>query len=944
MFGVFNRRYECSNCGTNVCLDHSTHKISRVHQKEGMTMNHYRTCHPCTKHLGNESDDDVNASPSFKPTPPPKPARPASLSAHSSSDSFGGAKPRPLFRSPSMILANASVPPSPSASLNNLVQEANNAPLPMFPSVASAGSMHSGRETPPVEAPVTPISTYSRVTPGTSPSTTAADNTTPYMGDSNFQDKLDAMKKKCSVAKNRPLDISVPQPVLHNIVLGYIATIKEPRLGKEEQEQKDEYEAKQQQRRASFGVYKLYDKMREMNVPIVAVRQRMMGDGFSAAEVNAYMLAVERAQEGASGSTKSDRDTIFNSESQSWNGSAVESPPADGSATDVGGAPHVRVASMLFREKIDAMNKRGGTTLSRPNSVPVMPVDQSSTWSGKGSQSAKLYEEGVKKTQTSTTRPLSTSSAPRHSTSEPLLSALNSTDSSASNCSSPGQYNTRTIPEKVVSTTRERPLSCSVGERVSQFNIPSPSAGVRGSPMNQTYPYRSKEAVFDDIDLATQTPTPKRSSSPFIRADPKVASNTTLPKAVNEVKSSKTSRKSSCEIVDSATLLSRPPASTLTTLSEVKKNIEGDSMESFSSRTTVESKTSTSTVTYTYEYDVDTDEDNEPKPTRSRKSKSKASRPKSSHIFSEKEVRAKMEEDGVSQEDIADFLTHLTAAMQPQKAKDSQKSKENSDSFSGADLGSASSPGQSGKSFPVSTRVMEVPEGEGISSIPSNSKYSTYDRMRAMRVPDGGVRQKMSSDGFSAYEINAYFNGDTAVAGSGSTKQQTAIPPPPPPPPPPPAPVSAPVSSVPVKGGQSAAAKDQSKDSTSKRESSQKSVKASSTDVVQNSKGKDASEKIIDVKIAPQAQPLVKPVGVEVEKKKENPVSRLFASIRSGVTLKKQDSEKSVENLPRVASTTKSNSLHGLLSIALESRRKKSNIEVSENCPSEGSAVDFDLD
>ena len=334
------------------------------------------------------------------------------------------------------------------------------------------------------------------------------------------------------------------------------------------------------------------------------------------------------------------------------------------------------------------------------------------------------------------------------------------------------------------------------------------------------------------------------------------------------------------------------------------------------------------------------DDDDVPIRSGSKKSRRRDKRKNPSN-FSEKDVRIKMEEDGVCQEDIEEFLKQLMTAMKPQKS-DKAKSSTTYPTPSTEIIPEL---------FPVSTRVMEMPVNHCSRAAGKAAMYSSYDKMRLMKVPDGAVLQKMYRDGLNESEINAYFS----TKGEDSTfinYNSPHVPPPPPPPPPPPANCDPPIEirysygSVPSKGRQTLAPSSSipQKESKSRKESNDGSVCDNAIDRSSSRRHKLRDEEAKNIESKTTAGSTVRCTGVE--KKKENPVSRLFASIRSGVTLSKPDQKeiKEVGNKMTPLSKKGPISLHGMLAHALESRRQSSNLEKSESIPSVESAVDFDPD
>lgn len=298
-----------------------------------------------------------------------------------------------------------------------------------------------------------------------------------------------------------------------------------------------------------------------------------------------------------------------------------------------------------------------------------------------------------------------------------------------------------------------------------------------------------------------------------------------------------------------------------------------------------------------------------------------------------------MEADGVSPDVIEEFLRHI-----------------------GAQCGPDNAPSRPSTAFPVSGKVQVLPPPPA-SSCESragggSSAYATYSKMVSMRVPEGAVRQKMAADGFSSSEVNAYF---TALrTGDGSELRQvtsrSTLPPPPPPPPAPPAPAPpAPLSKgtappappggtslAPQKAPSSAPVTAVTKENMEKNKKSKGGSSGglfSSFRSLGSSRAQEEPEK-------PRTE-IPKVEKAESENQKVAPVSSMFASIQSGVTLKKtslsdagKHDAKRIQSLPAKNST----SMHGMLLIALESRRTNSNMEKAETCSSAASPPEFDPD
>lgn len=143
-----------------------------------------------------------------------------------------------------------------------------------------------------------------------------------------------------------------------------------------------------------------------------------------------------------------------------------------------------------------------------------------------------------------------------------------------------------------------------------------------------------------------------------------------------------------------------------------------------------QSKTSTSAVTYQYEFDVYEDNDE-------------------MQAKSTLDVKRRMEEDGISLEDIQEFLRIAMATKNSQngfvEANNSTEDRSLVPSMCPVNVSRPPVPPCPPPPLPPPTP-------------PKMSKYGTYDRMRGMGTPEGAVRHKMMADGHSTIDIDIYFN------------------------------------------------------------------------------------------------------------------------------------------------------------------------------------------
>ena len=64
--------------------------------------------------------------------------------------------------------------------------------------------------------------------------------------------------------------------------------------------------------------------------------------------------------------------------------------------------------------------------------------------------------------------------------------------------------------------------------------------------------------------------------------------------------------------------------------------------------------------------------------------------------------------------------------------------------------------------------VAPPPPPQTASSVVENVKFATYDKMKKMNLPEGAIRQKMSSDGLSSADVDAFFSGVASSSSSSS--------------------------------------------------------------------------------------------------------------------------------------------------------------------------------
>ena len=340
-------------------------------------------------------------------------------------------------------------------------------------------------------------------------------------------------------------------------------TVKEPKLGKEELKLKHENEVALLRRKASFGT--------PQKVPFEK------GDGSSISEAQAHVLG--------------DRDEAHNVTSSadpqapSESAQAGSHPATPGIIEDPRNISHVRVASKLFTEKWDAINSRGSGTSDLHLATPQKLVGRASNYAAQGTiigeDPRSCLTHSRSHSRDDLTQSLTPSTPPRdHSASTPSTPNRPNTpstpprDYSASTPTTPNRPNstpnrppatqsaTLSSPARLLSTSAKKAQS-SVGHLVAQFNLPAASDAPKGPALHQTYPTarRSKSGSTDSEEVGEPVASPtRRAPSPFTRADPKIASPKHFSNTSSDLKSTRSSRFSSCQIVDSNRRQERAPA------------------------------------------------------------------------------------------------------------------------------------------------------------------------------------------------------------------------------------------------------------------------------------------------------------------------------------------------------------------------------------------------
>ena len=483
----------------------------------------------------------------------------------------------------------------------------------------------------------------------------------------------------------------------------------------------------------------------------------------------------------------------------------------------------------------------------------------------------------------------------------------------------------------------------------------SSSLAINGPPMNKSSSASSLLKGPEKQSSASCTTSGLKNHNPKVsKVTSQYNSNSKIDDSVDKV--------SSVRVNDYITSEAKSPSSNLKTssYSEKKNDTDSGSMESTSSHTTVESKISTTTVTYEYECDINDNDNQEDEYSSAiqdnQKNKLQQLKQKRPERFCEKDVRKKMEEDGVPPDVMFEFLKTIGTPC------DSESNIVHSDT-------SAGRPGQIRQNS--APNLTQVPHPRGTKkeiesfipppplSLPQSpkvhdtflSKYVAYNKMRAMRIPDGAVRQKMVTDGISVKEINDYFNDDVAK-NYGAEVQRKITPPPPPPPPPPPHMMLPPPAPAPIVIGVELG-KNLSTNTLPQLDG-RLTVKIPTSG---KAPSRDADD-IINFKL-PSGIPvlghdLINPSNakectspVQNESIPVNPATSVFASIRSGVTLKAVSSSQiEFESMrkPTPPLTKKPASMHDMLISALSSRRLCSNMEITKTTSNDdASDNEFDL-
>ena len=535
-----------------------------------------------------------------------------------------------------------------------------------------------------------------------------------------------------------------------------------------------------------------------------------------------------------------------------------------------------------------------------------------------------------------------------------------------SGCSGAGVSAAGSVPVRVDATI---PIKCGSNE-VS----PSQSHSTRSTPssshlMNKTKPISSSLTIKGPSMNKSSSASSllkgpeKQSSAPCTISDIKnhnpKASKVISQSNLNSKIDNSVNKVSSVRVNDYITSQAKSPSSNLKTssCSAMKNDTDSGSMESTSSHTTVESKISTTTVTYEYECDIDDNDNREDEFSSAiqdnQKNKLQQLKQKRPERFCEKDVRKKMEEDGVPPDLMFEFLKNIGTPSA------SERNVGHCDTPAGR-------PGQIRQNS--APNLTQVPHPKGTKkeiesfippppvSLPQSpkvhdaylSKYAAYNKMRAMRIPDGAVRQKMVTDGISVKEINAYFNDDVAKNDSAEVQRKISPPPPPPPPPLMMLPLPAPTSIV-MLGG---IGKNLSTNvlpqldgrATVKIPPPDKSPSRDADNVIKFKLPSEITVLGHDLLNSSHAKECTAPV--QNESIPVNPATSVFASIRSGVTLKAiSSSQIEFESMrkPTPPLTKKPASMHDMLISALSSRRLRSNMEIMKTTSNDASDNEFDL-
>jgi Subunit CCDC53 of WASH complex len=1059
IFGVFNRRYECSYCGLAVCLQHSAHKNSSA---QGMTPDLYRTCDHCLTDMKSEDSDEDDCiesstkgiskpskdSPSprseyqeqsrrfaeesvptslkiFKPAPPAKPSRspipgntqsPFNGQPQPASDVFGTVgSTRPAFRTyttpPRAVSApQASEEPrsmqdrpivrSPAPPSTSTSQELSS----MVRAHSAAAEERSRSQDKGFSGPIISSSTshtevnapYVEAAPKYKPMPVPAPVPVPVpdgevdLPAGTFQQRLEAMKKKSAAVTAIPATPQLRSATATR--LGTTHSSPEPIVDLSSSDR--QYQGENDDRKS----------IQEMHVKL---RGTGTFEGVGERKQSPMAMGAQHRYKGGGHSSGSPTRTAAQQRASVPVPAPTSVPVGRPGTPAASGSQHVTVASQIFREKLEALNSKSIVPPPRTRSVPEPPQ----TYTGPivfgipDEAEPFICENPLQNNYSRNTSPsqynlpnrgaispaTNTSPPPPSSPPQPLAAARQTPPPPAPAhvpVPSPVPASSVPVPPPAVvppqpnvdafaprwgskaqtlspSPSPKRPLSTGFADRISQFNSANTSPASKHSTPSKTPPVRRREAedpISPEHNNAALCVQEIRPASPYITGQLVAHSASPKQAAVKETRESNVHMKSSCQVSDTKSSQPRPPSSSLnyTSSSVIKKDVDSGSMESTSSKTTIESKVSTSTVTYQYEYDVDEDDEEPPGPPGHSPRISSPSMQKMPKGFNEKDVRRKMEADGVSPDVIEEFLRHIGIQCGTAAA-----------SAGGGGSGGANlrgdllientSPTRSSTTFPVCGKVQVLPPpmmSPCQSDIGGVSVYATYSKMMSMRVPEGAVRQKMVNDGFSQSDIEEYF---TAVRrGDGSEhKQVTPRSSPPPPPPPPPAPGAPP--SVP-KGNSPPAAPggaNQSKQRGSDLPDQSTSITKENNEKNQKSRGgstggmfssfRGLGSKPTQEKYERPKSEMMNVERGDGEKEEVAPVSSMFASIRSGVALKKASasgSETGRDDLRKVQFSPAKNptSMHGMLLIALESRRMNSNMEKAETCSSVASPAEFDPD
>lgn len=965
------------------------------------------------------AEEQVPTSPMiFKPAPPPKPSRSPVPGSNQSpfngqpqppSDVFGGfGSTRPAFRTyttpPRAVSApqtseeprsmqdrpmerSPPAPPSTSTSqeLSGMVRAHNAAADERSRSQGMSDPIVSSRATHP-EAKAACVEAASKSKPMAVPVPMSDEEEDPPGG--TFQQRLDAMKKKSAAVANK-----AATPQLRSSTAPRLdPTQLTPRVDPESCD--EQYQDDNKRKRS---IQEMHVKMRGTGT-FEGVGERKQSESGQYSHNGGGQIHGKRAPVPSTFPSPSNSSagspTRMAAQQKASVPAATSTPVLRPGTPAASGSQHITVASQIFREKLEALNSKSIVPPPRARSVPDPPQSYSGpiVFGIPDEAEPFIFENPLQNSQSrnispsqcnlsntvaaavaapppppqplplpvSTVRQIPPPPAPAHVPVTFPVKASSAPVPPPIVVPPPPTVDPTTLPRwgsnaQALSPTPspKRPLSNGFADRISQFNSANTSpASTKLSTPSKISPVRQK--------VVEKVPTPENNKSALCvqetrLVNPCVTENLVAHSApskqavVKETKETNVHMKSSCQVSDTKSSQPRPPTSSLnySTSSVVKKDVDSGSMESASSRTTIESKVSTSTVTYQYEYDVDDDDDEEPPgpPDHSPKNSS-SSIQKMPKGFNEKDVRRKMEADGVSPDVIEEFLRHISVQCATSAG-------------AGASMSRHTSPDRSSTAFPISGKVEVLPPPMTPPCQPDTggvSVYATYSKMLSMRIPEGAVRQKMITDGFSPSDVEEYF---AAVRrGDGSEHKRvtprSSPPPPPPPPPAPGAPPSNPKGTLPTAppGGTAVLKQrgpdpsDQSTNRTKENNEKNKKSTGGSTGGLFNSfrglGSKNTQEELGKVK---NEKPKILVKEIESGDEKVAPVSSMFASIRSGVALKKASTpESGRDDQKRVQSMAAKNptSMHEMLLIALESRRTNSNMEKAETCSSVASPAEFD--